>query len=302
MSAPLVQPRGAAASATGLSTPTGNELSAGVSGYTYREPGTGQPISIHGAKFVAGYTGTASLSERRRWFIQVDLRGVMGNVTYDGWCSPFFIAPNSASPNGYELDIGNPSACGETGDRDWYVEARGLIGKDLIGSQIAVSPYTGIGLRHLSNGTTGTPGYRIDNYLYLPFGVTARTTIASHHALSVSLEFDRLLHGWQTTHDSALGGGTVPATPTAPAFTINGFSDTSFSQSGGWALRASAKVAITPRWSLEPYYLYWRVQSSPVNDETITFTVNNITAREQLGFYEPFNTTKEFGVQLGLHF
>src|SRR6478752_7473951 len=39
-----------------LATPTGHELSAGVSSYTYREPGA-QEISIHGAKFVADYTG-----------------------------------------------------------------------------------------------------------------------------------------------------------------------------------------------------------------------------------------------------
>jgi hypothetical protein len=35
--------------------------------------------------------------------------GTLGNVASDGWCSPFFIAPNGASPNGYELDIGDAS-------------------------------------------------------------------------------------------------------------------------------------------------------------------------------------------------
>jgi hypothetical protein len=116
------------------------------------------------------------------------------------------------------------------------------------------------------------------------------------------VEYDVLIHGWQKTRDSDLGSGVVPATPTAPAFTIDGFTDTSFSQSGGWALRASAKYPVTSRWSVEPYYVRWHVSSSPVNYETVTFTVNSVTAQEQLGAYEPLNLTSEFGVRLGFHF
>ncbi len=284
-----------------LATPTGNEVSAGLASYTYNEPGA-QAISIHGAKFIANYAGTLSLSERHHWFAQADVRGTVGNTTYDGWCSPFLITPNSTSPNGFELDVGDPSPCNESGDKDWYVEGRGLVGKDLIGQRWAWSPYSGLGLRHLSNGITGTPGYRTDDYLYLPVGVTMRTGVASRRALSINAEYDVLIHGWQQTRDSALGGGDVPATPTAPAFTIDGFTDISFSQSRGWALRASAKYPVTEHWSVEPYYVRWQVSASPVNYETATFTVNSVTAREQLGAYEPNNNTNEFGVRLGLHF
>jgi hypothetical protein len=212
------------------------------------------------------------------------------------------ITPNNASPNGYELDFGEASPCSETGDQDWYLEARALAGKDLIGRAWAWSPYGGLGIRHLSNGTTGTNGYRTDEYLYLPIGVTARTTIASHRTLGINLEFDPLLHGWQKTRGSALGGGDLPATPTAPAFTIDGVSDVSFSQSAGWALRASVKYQITKHWSVEPYYVHWNVNASPANDQTFTFTVNGMTAREQIGFYEPLNRTDEAGVKLGFHF
>ncbi len=294
----------AAASDFSLATPAGVVLSAGLGGYTYREPGGAHAISIHGPKFVGGFTGTAALSQRQHWFIQFDLRGVVGNTTYDGWCSPFVLKPNSASPNGYEVDIDTASAsrCSESGDRDWYFEARGLAGKDFIGRGFALSAYGGIGLRYLSNGTTGTPGYRIDKYLYVPLGLIARTRAGSYRTLAFTLEYDRLLHGWQNTRGSLLGGGTVPATSTAPAFTINGFSDVAFSQSSGWAVRASASFQMTRRWSLELYYLYWRIQDSQVNTQTITLTVNNITARETLGFFEPFNTTREIGVKLGLRF
>jgi len=283
-----------------LATPTGHEVNASVGGYIYTEPGS-QSISISGFKFGGEYTGTLSLSKSRHWFAQMNVRGTFGDVTYSGWCSPYLITPNSASPNGYELDFGDASPCSENGDQDWYLEARALAGKDLIGETWAWSPYSGLGVRHLSNGTTGASGYRTDEYLYLPAGVTAHTRVASH-PLSVNLEFDWLLHGWQTTRGSELGGGEIPATATAPAFTIDGFSDVSFSQPGGWALRTSVKYQITGRWSLEPFYVHWNVNASPPNDQTATFTVNQVTARERIGFYEPLNTTDEFGVKWGFHF
>lgn len=177
-----------------------------------------------------------------------------------------------------------------------------MVGKDFIGEEWGWSPSTGVGLRHLSNGTTGVSGYRTDEYLYVPLGLTARTEVAPHHVLSLNIEFDRLLHGWQNTRDSALGGGLIPATTTAPAFTIDALTDISFSQQSGWALRASATYQVAGRLSVSPYFLHWTVSASADNTETVSFTVNNITAREQLGAYEPFNVTNEFGVKLGVHF
>jgi hypothetical protein len=284
-----------------LATPTGQEVNVSVSHYTYVEP-SALNISIHGPKFGGEYRGTLPLNRNRHWFAQADVRGTIGRAAYDGWCAPWLITPNSASPNGYALDLGGYSPCNETGDRDWYVEARGLVGKDLIGGKWGLSPFAGLGVRHLSNGTTGAPGFRTDNYLYPPLGVTARTTVASNRALSVTVEFDPLIRGWQQTRESKLGGGDVPATATAPAFTIEGLSDVSFAQHSGWALRASAQYPVTRALSIEPYYIHWRVGDSPVNDTTATFTVNGVTASEQLGFYEPFNTTNEFGVKVGFHF
>jgi hypothetical protein len=294
------QPQEAEARESVLATPIGIEVNVSIGGYRYTEPGD-QSISIHGPKIGGGYLGAFSLNRRQRWFAQTDLRGTFGSTSYDGWCSPFLIVPDSASPNGYALDIGEASACNETGDQDWYVEARGLIGKDFIGRTWGVSPETGLGFRHLSNGIAGVAGYRTDDYLYLPLGVTARTR-ASARALSFNVEYDRLLHGWQTTRDSELGGGDVPPTATAPAFTIEGFSDVSFDQHGGWAFRASGKYQLTRRWSIEPSYIHWSVDASPVNYETATFSVNGVTARQQLGAYEPVNATDEFAVKLGFRF
>jgi hypothetical protein len=284
-----------------LVTQTGHELNVSGSRYDYVEP-LATRISMHGLKVGGEYTGTLSLDAHRHWFAQVNVRGTVGHVTYDGFCRPWFITPNSASPNGYELDLGDSSPCNESGDSDWYLEARALVGRDFIAQTWAWSPMAGVGVRHLSNGTTGIAGFRTDDYLYVPLGVTARTRLASHRALTVHLEYDRLIRGWQTTRNSALGGGTVPATSTAPAFTIDGFTDISFDQRAGWALRASARVQVTGRCSIEPYYLHWKVSDSPVNTETVTFTVNGVTAREQLGAYEPSNFTNEFGLKLAFRF
>jgi hypothetical protein len=295
------RPQGVAVPDAGLLTSTGHEVSVSLGHYGYVEPGA-QRVSIHGPKLGAGYTGTFPLNSRRHWFGRAGVRGMLGSATYDGFCSPWEIRPNSASPNGYELDLGDASACSDTGDRDWYVETRALAGKDFIGGRWAMSPYAGIGFRHLSNGTAGVPGFRTDDYLYPPLGATARTSAGSRGVLSLNLEYDRLIRGWQNTRTSKLGGGPVPPTATAPGFTIDGFSDTSFAQHGGWALRASATYPVTRRWSVEPYLVHWSVGGSSPNDETATFTVNGVTAHEQLGFYEPPNTTSEFGVRLGLHF
>ena len=284
-----------------LTTPSGHELNFNVGGYDYVEPGD-TSISIHGLKFGGGYTGTMLLNANRHWFLQADAQGLAGRTTYDGWCYPFLIRPDSRSINGYALTVGDSSPCSESGDNDWYIEGHVLIGKDFIGRRWGWSPTGGLGVRHLSNGIAGIPGFRTDEYLYVPIGITARTMVASRSAVSFNVEYDRLVRGWQQTRNSQLGGGEVPATPSAPPFTIEGFSDISFDQHSGWALRASAKYHVARRWSIEPEYIHWNVSDSPVSYETATFTVNRITAQQQLGAYEPLNTTNEFTVKLGFHF
>ena len=91
-----------------LATPTGNEVNVSIGRYNYTEPG-GRASRSTAPKVGGEYAGTVSLNRRRHWFTEADVRGTFGNVTYAGWCSPLLITPNSASPNGYELDIGDPS-------------------------------------------------------------------------------------------------------------------------------------------------------------------------------------------------
>lgn len=282
-------------------TQTGHELNVSLQHYDYVEPGD-LNISIHGPKFGGEYTGTFALNNQRHWFAQVNLRATAGNTAYDGWCLPWQIAPSSTSPNGYRLSLGTASPCSESGDTDWYAEGRALAGKDFVGHTWSVSPFAGVGLRYLSNGTTGNPGFRTEDYLYVPLGLTVRTRMSTDRVLGLTLEYDHLIRGWQKTYDSKLGGGTVPATSTAPAFTIGDFTDFAFDQHAGRAMRASAPWQATRRWSIEPYYVRWRVNSSSVSAGSVAFTVNSVTARQTLNAFEPLNTTNEFGVKIGLRF
>jgi hypothetical protein len=281
-------------------TSPGHELTFTLGSYNYVEPGDTR-ISIHGMKLGGEYTGTFLLDSRRHWFLQASARGATGKTDYDGWCAPWFITPDRSSPNGYFLDLGEYSPCDDAGNQDWYVEGRLLTGKDIVRHEWTFTPEAGLGVRHLSNALDEIAGFRTDNYLYLPVGVTAQTAVA-HDVLSFHFEYDHLLRGWQKTTDSALGGGDLPPTPTAPAFTIDGFTDLSFDQHQGFAVRASAKYEFNRRWSLAPYWIYWSVGDSTPSDESVTFTVRGISAVEQFRAVEPENTTNEFGVKVSIRF
>jgi hypothetical protein len=283
-----------------LATRTGHQFNFSVQHYDYTEPDS-VDISIHGIKVGAEYTGAFSLNERRHWFARFNVRGTVGNADYRGWCRPWQLVPSSASANGYRLTLGARSPCSESGDSDWYVEGRMVAGKDFIGDGWAVAPFAGIGLWHLSNGVTGNFNFRTDEYLYVPIGITMRRPSVAGRRLEVTVEYDHLLRGWQKTRNSLLGGGTVPATTSTPSFTIGDFTDLSFPQHDGWALRASAAYHLNRSWSIEPYYLRWRIEDSPVRTGSVAYTVNNITARQSLGYYEPHNVTNEFGIKVGWH-
>lgn len=284
-----------------LTTRPGHEVNLSVQHYDYTEP-MDIDVSIHGPKVGAEYTGTFSLSERRRWFAQINVRGTGVTADYDGACRPWQIAPSSTSANGYRLTLGGSSPCSDDGNADWYVDGRVVAGKDFIGRRWGVSPFAGVGVRHLSNGTTGNFNFRRQEYLYVPVGLTIRTSTIGDRAISVNLEYDQLVRGWNTTRNSLLGGGTVPATSTTPAFSIGDFTDLSFTQRNGWGMRASASYQLSRSWSIEPYYVRWRVDDSPVSSGSVAYTVNGITARQTLNAYEPINFTNEFGVKIGWRF
>ena len=291
-----------AAASPGPATRLGHELNVSVQHYNYTEPlGEQTDVKMTAPKVGAEYTRTFALSQRRLWFAQLNLRGTGFITNYNGSCRPWQIEPFSASPNGYRLTLGSASPCSESSDPDFFVEGRALTGKDILSGAWGISPFTGVGFRHLSNGTTGNFNFRTDEYLYIPLGIVLRGA-AAEHGVAFTFEYDHLLRGWQKTRESLLQGGTVPATSTTPAFSIGDFKDLSFEQHHGWAFRASAAYQLNRAWSIEPYYTRWRVGDSPVSDGSVAYTVNGITARQTLSYYEPLNFTNEFGVKIGLHF
>lgn len=287
---------------TPLATASGHEINVSGQHYRYEEPDATVDISISGLKLGGEYTGTWVFSPRGHWFAQLNARLTGGPADYDGWCRPWQIEPSATSANGYALRLGTRSKCTEQNDSDWFTEGRVMLGKDLIGTAWSVSPFMGIGVRHLANGITGHANFRTDEYLYVPVGLTLRTTVRSTRALGLTVEYDHLIRGWQTTRNSLLGSGTVPATSTAPAFTIGDFTDLSFDQHDGHAFRATAMVPVTDRWSIQPYYTYWRVDDSPVTTGSVAYAVGGVTVRGQLNAYEPLNTTAELGVKVALRF
>ena len=70
-------------------------MNVSLGSYNYVEPGALR-ISIHGVKVGGEYTGSVMLDRRRHWFAQADVQGTIGNVSYDGWCSPWLITPTSS--------------------------------------------------------------------------------------------------------------------------------------------------------------------------------------------------------------
>ena len=195
-------------------------------------------------------------------FIRGDLRYAFGLVDYNSY--------NTGSA---------------TGELDWYIEARGLIGIDLEIKDAALSPYTGFGYRYLFNdargiSSTGNWGYRREsNYLYLPFGVIHRRMLNAQAKLVSTLEYDRLLAGKQISRLSDGGQGD---------------SDVTNYQSNGYGLKLSFMYERNDR-AIGPYAHYWKIARS---DTAIRYQ-NGVPVG--IG-WEPDNNTIELGMKAGHRF
>ncbi|MDP9128603.1 MAG: hypothetical protein M3N08_10145 [Pseudomonadota bacterium] len=198
---------------------------------------------------------------------------------------------NGIFPRGYFIDLGLRAAYGEnhytgsgtaSGIPDWIFDARVTGGIDLDFenaiwgiTSFDVSPYAGLGFRYLYNNfATIAGGYdRYSHYLYLPVGVTPRFRITEQSRLSINLEYDQLLYGWQVSQLS-------DNNPGAP--------DLTSPQYRGYGLRTSAMWE-WPKWSVGPYLEYWNIAKSDIgcaSGSTITVCGD-----------EPSNQTLEIGVQ-----
>lgn len=251
----LITPSTARAESITLATRTGNNIGLSLSSYQYQEPGI---MSSKGRKMGLDLRTTKVLQNDQ--IIRGDLRYAFGSVDYNG--------SGSAS-----------------GQQDWYIEARGLVGKDWMTNDAVFSPYAGLGYRYLFNDargftSTGATGYRREsNYFYLPIGIIHRGALNDQARLVSTLEYSRLLIGKQTSRlsDTGLGYGNVTN-----------------HQSKGYGLKLSV-IFEKGNWAIGPYVHYWNIGKS----DTVILYQNGIPAG--IG-WEPKNNTVEFGLKAGQQF
>lgn len=247
-----------------VKTSGGSEFGLSVSSYRYEEPSLG--MSNKGDKFGVNHLGIEVLDGD--WFVKDDLRFAYGGVDYVG--------------SGYQ-----------SGAPDWYVDARGLVGRDIQFGNAIYSPFVGVGYRYLFNdlrgySSSGAIGYRREsNYLYVPIGLTHRFTLQDSAVLATTLEFDHLLIGRQLSRLSDLVGHSG----------YTSASDVSNSQSSGFGFRADIMYEMGDL-ALGPFLNIWRISKS---DSVLQpLTQNGVSTWYY--FSEPENRTSEFGLRMRFKF
>lgn len=247
-----------------IQTRGGNQMSVSVSSYLYEEPS--MSMSLKGDKLGVNHVGTAVLEGG--WFFKDDIQFVMGRVDYVG--------------SGFQPSV-----------PDWYVETRGMLGKDIEVAHSMFSPYIGFGYRYLfndlrGNSSDGSIGYRREsNYLYIPLGVTHRFNVDETAVLATTIEFDKFVSGKQITRLSDLSGyvGYV------------GVADIENRQKSGFGYRAEVMYELSD-WAFGPFINVWRIDQS---DFVPRFMLCNGTVQWCV-LSEPQNRTTEFGMKMRFKF
>ncbi len=217
--------------------------------YRYEEPS----VDVTNKALKYGFTGSATGVIMRDIFARVDGRFAFGDADYKG---------------SGEKD----------GNTDRIYEVRAMLGMDVPFGRFVVSPYLGLGYRNLYNDlrgvtSTGAVGYRRESqYLYVPVGVQPRYQIDRNSTLSLNIEIDPLLQGWQFSQLSDAGLGDP---------------DVHNKQDSGYGLRGELMYGYG-RFSIGPFFNYWNIEDSNfAKCDPVTFTC----------FVEPKNETLEFGIQ-----
>ena len=238
-----------------LVTQSSNDIGLSLSSYQYQEPGI---MSSKGAKLGLDVRTIRVLENGH--FLRGDMRYAFGSVDYTG----------SGSANGQQ---------------DWYIDGRGVAGRDWSVGESVVAPYAGLGYRYLANDargitSTGAAGYRREsNYFYLPVGITHRYALDEQARLVTEIEYDHLLAGRQLSKLSDAGLG---------------YGDVTNKQSSGFGLRFSTTYA-KENWAIGPYANYWNIGRS----DTVPVYQNGALA----GYgAEPKNNTVEFGLKASQQF
>jgi hypothetical protein len=235
----------------------GVEIGFETSHITYTEPGL-----MRQEGFMYGITG-AMAYRNYNYMVSIEARADLGQVDYH---------------SGSSGDIKNID--------DSILEVRGLAGYDLNMSEtLAVTPYVGIGYRHLNDNmggrssTTGALGYdREIRYLYSPLGVDASTVFKNGWNIKLRLEYDKFLDGDVESHL-----GSIP-----------GYYDIENNQDKGHGYRGSImfkKKGERVDFIIEPFFRYWSIKDSEYTTDPVGRT-----------FLEPKNNSKEFGINFAAEY
>lgn len=175
-----------------------------------------------------------------------------------------------------QVDYTSQSTGSIDGEDNNKQEIRALFGI----KQSIFSPYIGFGIRRLENdsegmrSTTGHYGYnRVSKYYYLPIGLGIDLISNDKINIKTKLEYDHLIAGRQTSDLTYLGGQKIK-------------NDQHDGNGYRFSLQFSVPVDKSISVFIEPFYEYWDI------DDSDTY----------LGYYEPKNTTEEFGMKVGIGF
>lgn len=229
----------------------GVEIGFETSHISYTEPGV-----MREEGFMYGVTGALAY-RNYNYMLSVEARVSFGQVDYSS---------------------GSSGKIDNIDDNIW--EVRGLAGYDFnISETFAVTPYTGLGYRHLDDNmggrssTTGARGYdREISYLYSPMGIDVTSAFQNGWNIKMRLEYDRF---WDGNVESHLG-------------TIPGYYDVENDQDKGYGIRGSImfkKRGETIDFIIEPFFRYWSIKASKYTTDPAGRT-----------WVEPKNKSEEFGI------
>ena len=188
-----------------------------------------------------------------------EARFAYGQVDYDG------AAQNLQTGQRTPLKINNID--------DFAMEARLLLGADLLGDEMLNTLYAGIGYRYLYDDLScHSAGYlRESNYVYAPLGYRFDSSQQFGWSLGFCAEYDVFIAGVQRSHLSDIG-----------------FIDVDNNQDSGYGYRASVNLQYKSKdtiFVIEPFFRYWDIDKSET--ERILGAA----------FWEPANETEEYGIQ-----
>jgi hypothetical protein len=235
------------------------EVTPEIFAYSYKEWVKKKPfMSLNGPMFGLGGGYTYNFGKN---FVKLSSRFAMGNTKYK---------------SGGSGRMKN--------DPSWYLDSQALYGRHFdLSSNVAISPYLGLGYRYLRNdtegkySTTGHYGYlRESQYLYIPIGSDLTIPIDSKLSFVANAEYDVFLKGLQKSY--VYGKHRKSS--------VN-------KQAKGYGLKAAAGL----RWDLEkvaieakPFFRYWSIADS------------NVTCKAGRCGMEPKNKTKEAGLGISFKF